>query len=141
MKKKIGTDITKIVYSFGDSSVPPMYHRSYVITATPESISIVVDSYGTILADTSYSFDTEKFESLTARIKMDKLKNGKESKDSKGCTGGTTKSIKVFKGEEEIINGTNYYCGGEIFGNLKGDANSFAEQIKAFIPDLDKLRE
>ncbi len=141
MKKKIGTDITKIVYSFGDSSVPPMYHRSYVITATPESISIVVDSYGTILADTSYTFDSERFVALTSKIKEFKIENGKDAEDSKGCTGGTTKSVQVFKGEEEIINGTNYYCGGEIFGNLKGDADSFADEIKTFIPDLDKLRK
>ena len=52
-KKLSKNKITKIVYSYGDSSVPPKYHRSYTITATKDGIRIVVDSYGNILADTT----------------------------------------------------------------------------------------
>jgi hypothetical protein len=139
LKKKSATEITRIVYHYGDSSVPPQYHRSYQITATYDSLRIIVDSYGTVLADKVFDFDGDKFATLIDQIEKSKLKNGKKTTDNKGCTGGTSKSISVFEGEKVILNGTNYYCGGQEFGDLKGDAESFAVTIKAFIPDLDIL--
>ena len=54
-------DTTRIVYEFGDSSVPPPYHRSFVISVTGENATAVVDSYGEILADESYSITQKQF--------------------------------------------------------------------------------
>lgn len=141
IKKNSGDNITKIVYSFGDSSVPPQYHRSYVITATPENIHIVVDSYGNILADTTYEMNTENFKLLTDKLSETGLKNKKKTTENKGCTGGTTKSVVIFKGEKTIINGTSYICGGEAYGDLEGDIDSFSNEINKFIPDIKKLLE
>ncbi len=141
IKKNSGDNITKIVYSFGDSSVPPQYHRSYVITATPENIHIVVDSYGNILADTTYEMNTENFKLLTDKLLETGLKNKKKPTDNNGCTGGTTKSVVVFEGEKTTISGTLYICGGETYGDLEGDIDSFSNEINSFIPDIKKLLE
>ena len=40
-----------VTYEFHDSSVPPPYHRSYVLTFDRAGARIVVDSYGDVLAD------------------------------------------------------------------------------------------
>jgi hypothetical protein len=140
-KKLSKKKITKIVYSYGDASVPPKYHRSYTITATKDEIRIVVDSYGNILADTTYQMDKQKFDVLSDKLCKTKLKNKKKTEDTEGCTGGTSRYIKVFSGENIVLNGYAYFCGGEIFGDLDGDINSFAAEIKSFIPDIDKLLE
>lgn len=141
VKKLSKNKITKIVFSYGDSSVPPKYHRSYTITATKDEIRIVVDSYGNILADTTYQMDKQKFDELTDNLCKNKLKNKKKTEDTEGCTGGTSRNIKVYSGENLVLNGYAYFCGGEIFGDLDGDINSFAAEIKSFIPDIDKLLE
>ncbi len=54
-------DATGIVYEFGDSSVPPQYHRSFVISVTDGNASVVVNSYGEILAEGSYQITRKQF--------------------------------------------------------------------------------
>jgi len=54
ISKEMKPETTKIIYSYGDSSVPPQYHRSYTITVTNEKLHIVVDSYGDILHEKEY---------------------------------------------------------------------------------------
>lgn len=140
--KKCSKDkITQIVYSYGDASVPPQYHRSYTITATKDEIKIVVDSYGKILADTIYQMSKENFNLLTDKLNETKLKNTKKTEDKEGCTGGTSRYIKVFSGEKVVLDGYAYFCGAKVYGDLDGDIDSFAQKIKSFIPDISKLLE
>jgi len=140
-KKLSKNKISQIIYSFGDSSVPPQYHRSYTITATPENIRIVVDSYGNILADTTYQMTKESFGSLVDNFNESKIISIKKVDDQDGCTGGTSKYIKIYEGDKIIFDGYAYFCGGKIFGDMKGDFDSFATEIKCLIPDLSKLLE
>ncbi|HOZ30608.1 MAG TPA: hypothetical protein PLL66_06790 [Bacteroidales bacterium] len=140
-KKLSKNKISKIIYSYGDSSVPPKYHRSYTITATQDQIRIVVDSYGNILADTTYQMTEESFGVLTDNLVKSKIKNIKKVEDNKGCTGGTSKSIQVFEGEKIVFEGDAYFCGGKVFGDMEGDFDSFAAEIKGMIPNLSKLLE
>ncbi|MCL5991748.1 MAG: hypothetical protein M1419_06560, partial [Bacteroidetes bacterium] len=53
--------ITKIIYYFYDSSVPPKYHRSYTITITENKLMIVVDSYGDIINEKEFEIDSSQF--------------------------------------------------------------------------------
>lgn len=140
-KKKTGGEITKIVYHYGDSSVAPQYHRSYEITATPDELHIIVDSYGKILKDTVFVNTPKNFKILTDKIKDAGLKNKKNTEEEKGCTGGTTKSIEIYSEDNLKMSGLNYFCGGESFGDLKGDINAFAQEIKKMIPNIEKLLE
>ena len=132
-------EVSKIVYVFGDSSVPPRYHRSYIITATKDEISIIVESYGNLLADTSFAFTAKDFKILEDAIIEAGLKNQEETGKEHDCSGGTTKYITVFSGDKEVMNAYAYKCGGQSFGTLSGDIESFSHVIIAYIPNFRAL--
>ncbi len=131
-------EITKIIYHFGDASVPPPYHRSYTVELNKDSLNIVVNSYGDILAKASYQLDSLQFDSIVANIDKYKIKNQK-NKQNRGCTGGTSESISYFNGDEKIFYGYVYHCGGTDFGDLEGEVRSFAQEIRLLVPKLDSL--
>jgi hypothetical protein len=141
LKKETTKQITEIVYSFGDSSVPPKYHRSYSIKANMDSISIVVDSYGDILCDTSYTLSEEQFKELVNYTKECEINNKKEIKKEDDCTGGTSKSIGIYNDDAELVYGTVYKCGGRANGTLDGDVDKFASFIILLIPNFSKHLE
>lgn len=132
-------EITKIVYVYGDSSVPPQYHRSYTITITENEIHVVVDSYGDVLEDKKFDITKEDFDSIVSALDKYSIKNRTKNKDSKGCTGGDSDTIRYYSGESKKFEGYNYNCAGEKFGNLDGDVEGFAEEIKKIIPDFSSL--
>ncbi|MFH1829657.1 MAG: hypothetical protein ABH871_02620 [Pseudomonadota bacterium] len=132
--------IKKIIYQFHDASVPPQYHRSYVITVTPGMAKIVIDSYGDILAGKQNKITEKQFEGIVKSLRKNGIKNVK-LKDNEGCTGGTGESISYSDEQKEIFSGTVYHCGGIDSGNLGGDIKSFAEDVKKLIkkwPDTKK---
>ncbi|MFC1885232.1 hypothetical protein ACFL2O_10730 [Thermodesulfobacteriota bacterium] len=132
------TSIEEITYHFGDASVPPQYHKSYTITVTPNSVRIVVDSYGKILADKSYEITLEQFNSIKKSLARNKIENCKR-KGEDGCTGGTNESISYTDNKMKKFSGSVYHCGGKDTGNLCGNVTRFANDVKKLIPDLDKL--
>ena len=94
---KMGETITKIVYRHDDSSVPPKYHRSYKIEAINNKISIVVDSYGEILAQKEFPITATQFSELVVYLNEKRVHNTKNT-ESMGCTGGTGENIGFFAG-------------------------------------------
>jgi len=134
-------ETTKIIYSYGDSSVPPPYHRSYTITVTNEKLHIVVDSYGDILHDKEYDMTNEEMENLIQIIEEANIRNANETTEVDDCVGGTSRSITITSKEDTVVSGTNYYCGGKTYGNIKGDTDALAQAIKAIIPDFNALIE
>ena len=135
---KNDVEITKIIYHFGDASVPPMYHRSYTVEINKDSLNIVVNSYGDILAEKSYQLDSLQFDSIVANIDSCKIENQKNKKN-RGCTGGTSESISYFKGEDKMFSGYVYHCGGDDYGDMKGEIRGFGKDVRKLIPDLDSL--
>lgn len=131
-------EITKIIYHFGAASVAPKYHRSYTVEIDKDSLNIVVDSYGNILAEKSYQLDSLQFDSIVANIDKYQIENQKNI-NNKDCTGGTSESISCFSDDEKIFYGYVYHCGGKDFGDMKGDVREFAREVKVLIPDLDSL--
>ena len=136
---KMGETITKIVYRYDDSSVPPKYHRSYKIEATDNKISIVVDSYGQILAQEEFPIIANQFSELVVYLNEKRLHNTKNT-ESMGCTGGTGENIVFFASEKVVFKGSVYHCGGKDYGNMAGEIEGFATKIKSFIPKFEKLR-
>ena len=132
--------ISKVVYSFGDSSVPPPYHRSYDIVATNTTISIVVDSYGDIVSEAEFELSNQKFEELIGVIELAKMKNIAEN-DSDGCTGGTSDYLTLHSNEGIIFEGSIYNCGGDKYGNMSGDIGAIKDKLKSFIPNFSQLLE
>lgn len=135
------SEITKVVYEFGDSSVPPQYHRSYVITVTKENVHIVVDSYGDVLNDKEYEIEEKDFDSIVNALSEYGIKNRAKTEDNRGCTGGTTDGVQYYVGDIKEFDGYNYNCAGEKFGNLDGDVEGFASKMRELIPDFESLTE
>ncbi|MCH2232786.1 MAG: hypothetical protein MK078_00935 [Crocinitomicaceae bacterium] len=137
----IETDkIDKVVYSFGDSSVPPPYHRSYDIVATTSSISVVVDSYGDIIAEKEVTITSKQFNGLIDVVNAAKMKN-KSKNESVGCTGGTSDYLTLFSSDEVIFEGSTYNCGGDKYGNMEGNIESIKSKLKSMIPNFNALLE
>jgi len=139
MKKDAMKSVTEIIYNFGDSSVPPKYHRSFTIKATDNSISLQVDSYGEILVDTAFSLTEEEFSKLIDNAKECSLKSQSMKEIKEGCSGGTSKSVGAYKDDETVFYGTCYKCGGQTYGDLSGDADKFAKYITSLIPEFSKF--
>lgn len=136
--KNMNKTITEITYHFGDSSVPPPYHRSYTISASLDSVKIKVDSYGEILAQKSFKLDKGKFKEICDILEQCKFANCSEKKND-GCTGGTSESVWYKNENERLFYGSVYHCGGKDYGNLEGDIEGFAKYMKSMIPNLKEL--
>jgi len=136
---KMAETITKIVYRYDDSSVPPKYHRSYKIETIDNKIIIVVDSYGQILAQEEFPITATQFSELVVYLNEKRVHNTKNT-ESMGCTGGTGENIVFFAGAKVVFKGSVYHCGGKDYGDMVGDIEVFAQKIKSFIPEFEKLR-
>ncbi len=133
-------DVTRVEYRYTDSSVPPRYHRSFVIEVTRDTARVVVDSYGDVLARDSRAIAPEEFRAVLETIEGAGLTTVTE-KENEGCTGGTTETVVMYGDEDELFRGWVYHCAGEDYGTLEGDVEAVARDIRALIPDLSSLRE
>lgn len=132
--------VDSIEYHYGDSSVPPQYHRSYVISVTAQRIAVVVDSYGDVLARREYSAPKAVPARLMALLEGGGVQAGPQQ-ESRGCTGGTTERIICRAGGRVVLDVQVYHCGGADYGTLRGDIAPFRQAVKALVPDLAKLLE
>jgi murein DD-endopeptidase MepM/ murein hydrolase activator NlpD len=136
-KVTIPKNIDKIEYRFNDASVPPEYHRSYSWIVTESKVQYILDSYGSILKDTTIEISELKWEQCKNAFLNCGIKNHKNSNSNQGCTGGTSVTIKTWLNGKENFSGTNYYCGGKTEGNLTGDTEKFLLNIQLGIdPDI-----
>lgn len=137
--KKIDfSEATKVTYKFNDASVPPSYHRSFVIELTNEKINFRVDSYGDTLVDTSFKISNKRFNELTLKfnkveLSIDPTKN---TNSEPVCTGGTSEDLTIYY-NSSIIAGSLDHCGGEIFGNIEGELSKITDTLKTEIKDFD----
>jgi len=128
--------ISKIIYHFGDSSVPPRYHRSYTITATENELHVIVDSYGEIKAEKKVEISASQFDEISETLSnIESKKLG----ENKGCTGGTSERITYFSSDQEEFSASVYHCGGKDSGTLAGDINAVKSSMKKLIPDFGSL--
>lgn len=131
---------TRVVYGYGDSSVEPQYHRSYVIEATPDSVRVVVDSYGDVLADSTYALSETRFEALLSKLDRAELRAVSYTGGQRG-TGGTSESFTVMRGSEVLLSGEVYHCGGEDYGTLAGDLEAASRAVRSLVPSLSELTD
>ncbi len=137
--KNIQTEIGSLMYSYEDSSVPPQHHRSYSLLVSKSKIVVKVDSYGTVLTDTTVMINQQQFDSLIAVYQNLNITLVK-SREPQGCVGGTGSSLRVWDIRDSLIlDGHVYYCGGKEYGNLQGDVRGLGQEIKELIPEFDQL--
>lgn len=125
---------TRVVYHFGDSSIPPEWHRSYTITITRETAQLVIDSYGKVIDESRINIDNEKFESLIKTIDRAKIHKVNVKSASPSCTGGTSESLKIYDQDNVLFDGDVYHCQGN-WGTLAGDLRSVKAEMVNLFPD------
>ncbi len=103
-----------------------------------DTLGIVVDSYGEIIHQKSFPFTVDDFNKIKLVIKKNKIGNIHLGEDD-GCTGGTTEGLTLYGRNGELFSGTVYHCGGNDYGDLSGDINRLAEEIKNFVPGMDDM--
>ena len=135
-------NLSQLIYQYGDSSMPPPYHRSYTIVVNKDSVELTVDSYGDILAQKKYKMPEDGLQQLEVALAKNNIALKKKNEDDMGCTGGTTKSLSFScHGEAKHFSAHNYYCGGDAYGDLGGDIDSFLLELKKLTPDLSDVIE
>jgi len=132
----ISKNIDKIEYHFQDASVPPLHHRSYSWIITESHLQFTVNSYGTILKDTTIAISEFKWEQCKTAFLNCGIKNQKPIESNLGCTGGTSITIQTWLNEKENFSGTAANCGGKTEGNLHGNIDKFLSLIKEGIDPL-----
>lgn len=105
-------EVTRIEYRYGDSSLPPEYHRSYTIAITDSEKSIVIDSYGKVVLTKKYPNTPAEFQAFRAELSQKGIKKHKEKK-SDPCDGGTSETIRMYNADEMFFNAYVYHCSGE----------------------------
>lgn len=101
--------IATVVYQFHDASVPPEYHRSYTVTVTEGSATVVVDSYGDIIDQATEPIDAAAW---AATVDLTASYAGTESTEHPGCTGGTAEELTALDaGGAEVLHVYLDHCG------------------------------
>lgn len=126
----IPRNIDQIEYRYQDASVPPEHHRSYTWKIKQGKAQYIVESYGTIIKDTTIEISDLKWEQCKTAFLNCGIKNQQESDNNQGCTGGTAITIKTWLNGKETFSGTSYSCGGKKTGNLIGDTDHFLLNIE-----------
>lgn len=125
-----------VTYTFRDSSVPPPYHRSFVITFDRTQARIVVDSYGTVLADRTAPMPPETWRQVSDTFAN--LADVKVIEPEQGCTGGTGFALSVAHAGSVTFDLTGTVCSG---------ANSDAQErlrewirpVRSLFPPMEQL--
>jgi len=124
---------TVIGYHFGDSSVPPEYHRSYTLTVRKGEARLVVDSYGDVLHDVSQPIGERLWTGLLDEVA--ELESSTLEEES-GCTGGTSRSLEV-NDDGRMVRIDVGLCGGD-HETEAAALDSFVEPVLAEF-DMAKL--
>ncbi len=125
-----------VTYEFHDSSVPPPYHRSFVLTFDSQRARIVVDSYGTVLADESTAMNADVWQQVSGTV--DGLRDIVITEPARGCTGGTSFAVSVADGGVTSFSLSGSECGGANSGAAERLADWVAP-VRALFPPMDEL--
>jgi hypothetical protein len=141
VKKEPTGDADKTyIYKFTDSSLPPQYHRSYVILVTKGWVFFTVDSYGEVLLKDSIALAETSYKEFSASIDKLDIRNKKED-PGEGCTGNTTDEFEFYTGTSKQVKGYTSLCQDERYGNLEGDFETAKSLFRAIVPDFSNKIE
>ena len=129
-------DNAMITYAFHDSSVPPRYHRSVTLTVTRKSMHIVVDSYGTVLADQTRVTPDAVWHGLVAGVST--IDGRSVEVPGQGCTGGTRIDILIDSGDTRVVDLRPEFCGG-VNAGLKDAIRMWIAPALAVFPPVSQL--
>lgn len=125
------------VYEFHDASVPPPYHRSYMIDIEDTVVRFRVDSYGDILLDDFFSITGQQLSNFKKKLKSYQFKYTNGNVPPNGCTGGTSDSFLFRWDGTTPQDGYTSQCGGKEYGNIKGKVKEARALFKSMVPDFE----
>ncbi len=125
-----------ITYEFRDSSVPPPFHRSFVLTVNERSARIVVDSYGDLLADESAQVPSATWYALGSSYAG--LGALEVFEPAQGCTGGTNFAVTVTVDGAVVKDLSGYVCGG-VNGEADDQVREWIAPARALFPPMSEL--
>ena len=127
-------DDATVSYTFRDSSVPPPYHRSFVLTFDRAQARIVVDSYGDVLADRSAPMTAEAWSQVSASFGG--LRDIVIIEPEQGCVGGTSFVLSVSGSVTFDLSGTQ--CGGAN-SNAAERLTQWVRPVRSLFPPMAQL--
>lgn len=130
-------DADKIVVSFRDSSVPPEYHRSYIVSATNKSATFIIHVYGDTLMDTTLNMEASRF--LSFKSDLEELNIKIQEDENKACSGGTSVHLVIKNGNFTVLKGTTYMCSGESYGTISPSQEAILTLVDKHYPEVKSL--
>jgi hypothetical protein len=124
---------SEIDMTFTDSSTPPQYHRSWKASVRKGRFTITVDAYGIPIAEDTFSVTPALWPKANAALA--RLVKAKSATIAGGCTGGTSRTLRVVVAGKTIVDADEALCGG---ANPKAEAiDEFAHVFLALVGDFD----
>lgn len=120
-------EIDQMEYHFKDASVPPAYQRNFSWIVRKDTLRFTLDSYGTVLKDTSMRINKIKWSACVDAFKACQIRMLPHSKKINPCTGGSGIIISAKTKENRVFYGRYFLCE-EI--SMAGDFSCFLETIK-----------
>lgn len=129
-------DDAVITYAFHDSSVPPRYHRSVTLTVTKARARMVVDSYGTVLADEQRPTPESLWRGLVETLPT--IEGRPVEVPAQGCTGGTRIDVLIDTGGTRLVDLRPEFCGG-VNADLQDLIRTWIAPALALFPPVSQL--
>jgi|CXWK01.1.fsa_nt_gi hypothetical protein len=124
---------TEVVLHFHDSSVPPPYHRSYVLTVSDGQVHAVVDSYGDVLHDVTEPVPRAEWVAFLDGLDDELATMPDPEQSDEACTGGTSIDFTVNDGSINRVDLEVPNCGSDansrITDRLSAIMEPFAERV------------
>jgi len=125
-----------VSYEFRDSSVPPPFHRSFVLVFDHTSARIVVDSYGEVLADRSVSMPPEAWNLVADGFPA--LQELVLADPEPGCTGGTGFAATVAEDGAVRLSVQGLACGG-VNSDAADRLAEWVRPVRVLFPPMEVL--
>ena len=125
-----------VTYEFHDSSVPPPFHRSFVLTFDRTQARIVVDSYGSVLADRTASMSPEAWDRVAAGYPDVSALMVADPGDS--CTGSTGFSTTIADDRTVRFTLSGLACG-EVNSETAERLAAWVGPVRSLFPPMGEL--
>ncbi|HWQ99669.1 MAG TPA: hypothetical protein VN397_02365 [Candidatus Methylomirabilis sp.] len=129
-----GDSDVRAAYYFGDSSVPPQYHRSYAIVVRDNAVRLLVESYGDVKTDETRNVDAKKLADALSDTKA--LNAIAPDAVPDGCTGGRMHGACALA-SDGTRHAVDFYACGEVNREQTVSLDAWGTKLRALIPDFE----
>jgi hypothetical protein len=125
-----------VTYEFRDASVPPPYHRSFVLVFDRSQARIVVDSYGDVLADRTAPVSEQVWNRVLQGFPA--IHDLALAEPEQPCTGGTGFSATVTADGAVRFALSGLACGG-VNSAAADRLAEWVEPVQSLFPPMAQL--